>query len=486
MNALIILVYWLSMAALSVYGVMGLYTLWQYRRHRRHPFPCPPLPDDPPAVTIQLPLYNEPFVVKSLIHAAVKQQYPSHCLQIQVIDDSTDATTSKAALLIENYQNKGVNICLVHRDTRTGYKAGALANAQTTATGEFIAIFDADFQPEPDFLRHTIPHFLADNRLGVLQTRWGHLNHNESVLTAVQAIALDKHFIIEQTVRHRANLFPKFNGAGGVWRRACLEDAGGWQTDTVCEDLCLSTRALLKGWQFHFLPNVISPAELPATISAYKIQQARWAKGSCQCLWKYGYAILSAPEQSLAARLYALLTMSAYLTHFLVIGLLLLQIPLIVLEYRPPAWAWLFTLPGLGQPLLFIVSQQVLHRNWVWRLRHLPTLLLVAIGLAPAVTRAILQVAYGRHHPFIRTPKRGNAPAAINDAAFDWLLLVELFLALYAFIAAGMALYYHNTGPFLFLMMCTLGLGYVAGLSLRDIIDFRRTPHHSSQSPGES
>ncbi|HEX6384945.1 MAG TPA: glycosyltransferase, partial [Anaerolineae bacterium] len=262
------LIYLLTMAGLSLYGFAGLLTLCLYWRHRQQVFPCPPVPSDLPPVTVQLPIYNERFVVDRLIESAVALDYPPDRLQIQVIDDSTDGTTGRAAELVRHYEKKGVNISLLHRQHRQGYKAGALSGALMQAQGEFIAIFDADFQPSPSFLRQTIPHFLHEPALGLVQTRWGHLNAHESALTAAQAIALDKHFVMEQTVRHRANLFPKFNGAAGVWRRRCLEMAGGWHDDTVCEDLCLSTRAILQGWQFLFLNDVVAPAELPDSILA--------------------------------------------------------------------------------------------------------------------------------------------------------------------------------------------------------------------------
>lgn len=469
MTTILIVSYWLIVAVLSIYGLLGLYTLWQYSRHRQDEFPCPPLPEDPPTVTIQLPLYNEPYVVKRLIRTAVNQQYPRHRLQIQVIDDSTDITTNRASRLVEQYKRKGIDISLIHRTERTGYKAGALAHALPEATGEFIAIFDADFQIEPDFLQQTIPHFYSDDRLGMVQTRWGHLNDGESALTAVQAIALDKHFAIDQTVRHHANLFPKFNGAAGVWRKACIDEACGWQDDTVCEDLCLSTRAVLSGWRFRFLPHVVIPAELPSAITAYKSQQARWAKGSFQCLLKHSRAVITTPGQSLAARLVALLTMAAYLTNPLLILLLLLQIPLILVDYQPSAWMLIFTLISFGQPLLFIAGQQVLHPDWWWRLRHLPTLLVIAVGLSPANTRAILQVGYGRTHTFIRTPKQGHLTNPRYQAIpFDWLILAELFLAGYALAGIVLALYLHNTASLLFLLTCALGLGYVTWLSLRE------------------
>ncbi|MCZ7665723.1 MAG: glycosyltransferase [Chloroflexi bacterium] len=295
--------------------------------------------------------------------------------------------------------------------TGKGYKAGALSAALPLAQGEFIAIFDADFEPQPDFLQKTIPYFVNEPSLGMIQARWGHLNADQSPLTAAQAIALDKHFAMEQTVRHRANMYPKFNGAGGVWRRTCMEDAGGWQADTVCEDLDLSTRAILKGWQFRFLNDVTAPAELPTSMTAYKSQQARWAKGSTQCLAKFGWQILRDRQHSLRARLYALITMAAYGAHLLLILLLLLQIPLIYGRFHPPAALFTFSLIAIGQPLLFVLAQQTLYPDWLRRLRHFPTLLIIAIGLAPSNSRAILQAIWGREHVFVRTPKIGDQAA---------------------------------------------------------------------------
>ena len=322
-------VYLAAAAALSVYGLLGLFTLVVYWRHRHDAVPVPPSPKNWPKVTVQLPVFNEKYVVERLIDAAASLHYPREQLQIQVLDDSTDETTAIAAARVAHYQQQGFNISLHHRHNRQGFKAGALAEGLIKATGEFIAVFDADFQPQPDFLQDIVPHFLAEERLGLIQVRWDHLNQGQSPLTAAQAIALDKHFAIEQVVRFRANYFPKFNGSGGVWRRQCLEASGGWQDDTVCEDLCLSTRAVLNGWQFRFLPQVTAPAELPTSITAYKNQQARWAKGSAQCLLKFGREIVTSQEQSWVGRWYALLSMSAYVTSALVIVLSLALVPLV-------------------------------------------------------------------------------------------------------------------------------------------------------------
>lgn len=466
----LIALYLLALGGLALYGLLGLFTLWQFWLHRGETDREPAFRvDDLPPVTVQLPIYNERYVVERLITAAASLRYPRDRLQIQVLDDSTDDTTARAASLVAYYQSEGLDISLVHREQRTGYKAGALAAGLAAARGAFLAIFDADFQPEPDFLLRTVPLFLDDPRLGVVQARWGHLNAHDSLLTEAQALALDKHFVVEQTVRHRAELFPKFNGTAGVWRRACLEDSGGWQDDTVCEDLCLSTRAVLRGWRFHFLPGVVAPAELPSTASAYKSQQARWAKGSTQCLVKYGRPILASRSQPRTARLYALLTMSSYATSFLVLLLLLLQLPLLYFGVRLSAWLAVFGIAGLGQPLLFILGQQQSYRDWKRRLLYLPALLMTGIGLSVTLCRAVLQALLSRRHPFVRTPKWGGAlPARPYRLPFDWIIVAELFFAGYAALALTLALQRHNYGPVLFLLSCVAGFAYISLLSLRE------------------
>ena len=462
--------YLLALSGLSLYGCLGLFTLWLFWRHRRDVAPRPSFsPADLPPVTVQLPLYNERYVVDRLIRAAARLRYPPGRLQIQVIDDSTDDTTDRAARLVEQYRQAGVDIELLHREQRPGYKAGALAAALPKARGDLIAIFDADFRPEPDFLYQTVPHFLDDPQLGVVQTRWGHLNDGDSPLTAAQALALDKHFAVEQFVRFRAGLFPKFNGTAGVWRRVCIEDVGGWQSDTVCEDLCLSTRAVLRGWRFHFLPDVVAPAELPAGIRAYKNQQARWAKGSTQCLLKFGRAILTSGRHSWTARLYALLSMSAYATSLCLILLLLLQLPILALDVRFPAEMMVFSIAGLGQPLLFLLSQQTLYRAWWRRLPRFPALFLTAVGLSVTLARSVLHALIGGDNRFVRTPKSGDrGRAAGYQLPLDWTTIAEGTLALYAAAGLVLAVLRRNPGPAFFLALCVLGYAYVAGLSLRD------------------
>src|SRR5579864_4630406 len=273
--------YFFVLIVLAVYGWHRYYLVWLYMKHRdRQPKTLPPL-DPLPAVTIQLPLYNEMYVADRLIQAVCDLEYPRDRLEIQVLDDSTDETRSIAELAVRRHQAQGLNITYHTRTNRRGYKAGALEDGMKVARGEFIAIFDADFIPAPDFLTKLMPHF-ADGKVGMVQARWGHINQDYSLLTKIQAILLDGHFILEHGGRNRSGRFFNFNGTAGVWRRAAIEDAGGWQHDTLTEDLDLSYRAQLRGWRFVFESGLIAPAEVPVEMNGFKSQQHRWAKGSIQ------------------------------------------------------------------------------------------------------------------------------------------------------------------------------------------------------------
>ena len=330
--------------------------------------------------------------------------------------------------------------------------------------GEYVAIFDADFVPPSNFLMRVIPFLVNDPGLGVVQTRWGHLNENQSYLTGAQALALDKHFTIEQLVRHRAGIYPKFNGAAGVWRKACIEDCGGWHDDTACEDLCLSIRASLRNWRFHYAHDVVAPAELPSTILAYKIQQARWTLGATQCLSKYGRRIWEDPLTSRTARVYALLSMSAYVTNALLLSLLLVQWPILIMQIRPPEWLYLVGLLGLGQPILFILAQISLYSRWTKRLLFFPALLTVSIGISPSNTRALIQAVSRRDFTFSRTPKGSGKSYPVVPGR---MLVVESALFVYTLGALLTAVLIGNIGPILLLGSATIGFGYVIYHSLR-------------------
>ncbi len=476
---------------LGTFGFLGYITLWYYWLNKDNAPEKPPLPADGdlPLVTIQLPVFNERYVIGRLIESAINLDYPKDKLEIQVVDDSTDSTAQLAAEIVAKYQQNGVMIEHVHRTNRNGYKAGALDAAVDQAKGAFVAIFDADFKPSPDFLKNTIPYFLADDNLGMVQTRWGHLNQDNSFLTAAQAMAMDKHFVIEQTVRHRADFYPKFNGTAGIWRTACVQDSGGWQDATVCEDLCLSTRAILKGWDFTFLPDVVTPGELPTSVSAYKNQQARWAKGSLQCLLKYGWRILTDQTHSLIGRLYALITMSGYLAHPFLIIIILSQVPFMLMGTVLSPKFFLFSLLGLGQPVLFIISQQLIYPDWRYRLRHFPTLMLVSLGLGPIITRAIFEILTNQTHRFIRTPKgeqdalnSGQINKKGEDAyqlPFDWIVLVELGLACYGLIGIILSINTGNFAPIFLMGYCMTGYGLMAWLNIKEHLPRFRIPKQS-------
>ncbi|MEX0602114.1 MAG: cellulose synthase family protein, partial [Bacteroidota bacterium] len=276
----VLLLYFISLLILFTFGAHGFVMVYHYLRQRRRTSQVPDL-DREPVVTVQLPVFNELYVVTRLIDAVCALDYPREKLEIQVLDDSTDETVQIAAEAVARHRAQGTDIKHIRRETRTGFKAGALKFGLESARGEFIAIFDADFVPRPEFLRRTLPYF-ADPKTGLVQTRWEHLNSSYSLLTRTQAMALDGHFVIEQAVRNRAGFFINFNGTGGIWRKACIEDSGNWHADTLTEDLDLSYRAQLRGWHFRYLDDFTSPAELPAEVNALKSQQFRWTKGAIE------------------------------------------------------------------------------------------------------------------------------------------------------------------------------------------------------------
>lgn len=466
---------------LALYGANALFTTLVYLRRRRQTSAPPPLPTTWPTVTVQLPIFNELHVVERLIDAVAGLDYPRDRLQIQVLDDSTDETTALAQARVEHYRRQGVDIALLHRVRRKGYKAGALAEALGTATGEFIAIFDADFAPPADFLRRTVPYLAADPGLGFVQTRWGHLNADYSPLTRAQTLALDGHFVVEQAARQRSGWFFGFNGTAGLWRRGCIEAAGGWQTDTLCEDLDLSYRAQLGGWRGLYLPDVVAPAEVPPQLAAYRRQQARWATGSVQTLRKLGGRVATAPRP-LLTRIEGLLHLSAYLCHPLMVALLLLTLPLLLLagDQRGPLH-WLMAYLGFataGPPLLFAVAQRELHpkpwgrRGWLARMTALPVLMLLGTGVALSNTVAVLRGLSGRPTAFRRTPKfrvenRSDAWQGKRYALpADPIVLGELALAAYALLTVAVAVARDYLYAVPFMLLYAAGFGMVAGVTL--------------------
>jgi cellulose synthase/poly-beta-1,6-N-acetylglucosamine synthase-like glycosyltransferase len=427
-------------------------------------------------VTVQLPIYNERYVVDRLLRAAAHLEYPADRLEIQLLDDSTDDTREIASRLVQQYRATGIDMVHLHRAVRPGYKAGALGEGLALCRGEFVAIFDADFVPDPDFLWRTLPYF-RDPRVGMVQTRWGHLNRDYSLLTTAQAFGIDGHFGVEQGSRAWAGLYLNFNGTAGIWRKAAIEDAGGWQADTLTEDLDLSYRAQLKGWQLVFLPDVVCPAELPVEIQGFKSQQHRWAKGSIQTARKLVPALLRTPG-SWFRKYQAVIHLTHYSAHPLMLLVALASPPLLYLDWFFASWRSLFAsaaffcLATFGPSALYCYSQRVLYPDWRRRVAYLPSLMLLGTGIALSNTRAVLEGMFQRAGEFVRTPKfairtrKDSWRTKRYRSHFDWMAVGELLLSVYSGI--GVYLFLHRgrllIGPFL--VLYTLGFGYVGILTL--------------------
>jgi len=464
--------YVLCLLGLAIYGLNSLWLTLLYLRSKRQPsasLPAGEIWTSWPRVTVQLPIFNERYIVERLLDAVVKLDYPRDRLQIQVLDDSTDLTATVVHHLVAQHQAQGLDIQLIHRTVRTGFKAGALAEGLKSATGELIAIFDADFVPEADWLRGAVPEF-RDPRLGCLQTHWGHLNRNYNSLTQAQALGVDGHFVVEQTARSRNGLFLNFNGTAGLWRRAAIDDVGGWQADTLTEDLDLSYRAQLRGWRIGYLPDVIVPAELPAQMDAFKQQQFRWAKGTMQTLRKLLHRLWQA-DIPWRVRLEAMIHLASYAVHPLMLMLLLLT-PLIgmwagaVQRFFP--WS---SLIAFGPPLLYSVAETADMPHLRDRLRVLPLLLLLGYGLSLNNSLAVVEGLIGRGGDFHRTPKFNlhdrvghwaDSAYAMQHSSIAW---GEISLAGYA-LGAIVVLWPKDGWVTIPWMMCYVaGYLFIAGLS---------------------
>lgn len=459
---LLTLVYIFSAVALAAYATSGLALLliWLCRRHQQPDLPAV-AEAQLPHVTIQIPVYNERTVIGRLIDAAAQLDYPRDRLHVQILDDSSDDTSDLIVLRVARQQRAGLSIAHVRRGDRAGFKAGALAYGLAQTSADLVAVFDADFVPPPDFLRRVVPYFYADSRLGMVQTRWAHINAGENLLTRGQALSLDGHFVVEQTARSRGGLLLNFSGSAGVWRVLCIRDAGGWSAETLCEDLDLSYRAQLRGWRFLYLPEVVVPAEIPPQLAAYKQQQARWAKGSTQNMLRLAGRLWGSRQVTFPQKVMGTLHLGQYVVHPLMLLLLILSMPLLhagALEQLPLAP---LGLAGLGPPLLYLFSQRHLYEDWPQRLLAFPTLLAVGTGLALVNTLAILGALWGRPNVFRRTPKfRGEAWQQSRYALRGgWTVIGEALLAVYAAAGGGYALQAAPPlAPFLFIYAFAFGV----------------------------
>jgi len=458
--------YGLVVFLLSLYSLNhGILAVVFWRLRRRHPDVTPPGALDAP-VTIQIPIYNEIFVAERVIRSACDVDYPRHLLEIQVLDDSTDETVDLTRRLVAEYQAEGVSITHVHRTDRRGFKSGALANGLAQARGEFLAVFDADFVVPPDFLHRTIPHF-GDPRVGFVQTRWSYYNETASELTRATALALDGHFVVEQSARSWAGWFLNFNGTAGVLRRAAIVDAGGWQDDTLTEDLDLSYRLQLAGWRPVFLPHVTCPSEIPEDVHSLKVQQFRWTKGPIETarkllprLWRADLPLLvkwQGTMHLLGATAYPLIVLMTLLTPAMVLAA----------AHRPSRMIWplslYFFVATLGTLICYASAACWRGGAWWARLVRYPLFLALSIGISAHNTLAVLEALRGKRSSFERTPKYRatiDGPAvraARYRSRVSWSLALDVVLAVCSATALTLAIQLGQYGAVPFLTLCTGG-----------------------------
>lgn len=460
-------VYLINTILLSIFGFHALVlSLYRYKRYKA-PKEQEMLSDNEcPTVTIQLPIYNERYVVERLIECAASFDYPQHKYNIQVLDDSTDDTSEIVRRVVSKYQAKGLEIEHIIKPDRKGYKAGALKLGHELAKGEFIAIFDADFLPNKDFLKRTIAYFKNGKNIGCVQTRWGHLNREFSWLTRAQAAGIDGHFIVEQESRSGLSLFLNFNGSAGIWRRECILDSGSWQHDTLTEDLDLSYRAQLKGWSIFYTPYVTAPAELPVHINAFKQQQFRWAKGSIQTarklLWK-----LWKSHQPFLIKISGTLHLINYLVHPLVLLNLLLLLFFIPTNNRFLFWLPVFSLAAIGPVLMYWLAMQENRKNDDKQFLNLFILIILGIGMSYNNARGVMEAIFSIESQFKRTPKFNLQKSERFNLASDYHIVantnhwIEACLAITAMILLVFAIIHRIWGSVIWMMLYACGYTYV-------------------------
>jgi cellulose synthase/poly-beta-1,6-N-acetylglucosamine synthase-like glycosyltransferase len=475
LSDLIGFIYLIIIVWLALYGINNLINVILYlhikKTLKQKQFVSPP--KEWPPVTVQLPIFNEKYTVERLLRAVTRMDYPADRLQIQVLDDSTDDTAELVSQLVDEYRAQGINIERLHRTNRKGYKAGALYEGLSYASGELLAIFDADFVPKPDWLKQTVPLF-QNRALGCLQTRWGHTNRKYNSLTRAEAMAIDGHFIVEQTARSRNDLFLNFNGTAGLWRRACIEDAGGWEWDTLTEDLDLSYRAQMRGWKIGYVPDVVVPAELPSQVEAFKKQQFRWAKGSFQVVRKLLPKVFESNDIPWSVRWMAFLHLTGYMVHPLMLCLLLLTLP--VGLFVPFAFK-IFpfsVLTGFGPPFLYLIAAAPQTPPLRERLKLIPIMTITGFGISLSTSIAVIEGLLGKGGNFVRTPKLNlpNIQGHHNVIDESYMQPIspfvwgEIALGFYALLTGYILAGYIGWGIIPWMLLYVIGYFYIAGLNL--------------------
>lgn len=477
MDDLVLIGYFLSLTILFVFGLHGFIMIFYHKKYRHNSPKASQENSFEPKVTMQLPLYNELYVAERLINAICQIEYPKEKLEIQVLDDSTDETTEIVAKIVSIKQKEGFNIKHIRRGSREGFKAGALKYGLELAEGEFISIFDADFIPHKEFLRKTLS-FFTDEKVGLVQTRWEHLNGDYSIITKAQALALDGHFVIEQTVRNKAGFFINFNGTGGIWRKQCIIDAGNWHDDTLTEDLDLSYRAQLKGWRFVFLRDFTSPAELPSEINALKAQQFRWTKGAVETAKKILPLVWSS-NQPLRIKLQSTFHLTSNLVFPFILLAAILNVPLIFIKNSGSYDAYfaimsIFVLAFISSFLFYMYAQKDIRVDWKKKVILFPLFMAGSMGFAVNNSRAVIEGLLNRKSEFVRTPK-----FKLESKNDTWLgnkylnkkigfsVIVEALLAIYCFIGLLSSIYFMELAAIPFQTLFFLGFFFVSYTSIK-------------------
>jgi cellulose synthase/poly-beta-1,6-N-acetylglucosamine synthase-like glycosyltransferase len=472
--------YFFVMVVLSVYGIHRYTLVYNFFKNRKNVAPPQPEISEWPKVTVQLPIYNERYVIERLIEAVAQFDYPRELLDIQVLDDSTDQTQQVARDCVERHRALGIPISYIHRTNREGFKAGALQEGLKVATGEFVAIFDADFIPPAEFLRRTVPYF-NDRKLAMVQTRWSYINRNYSVLTEVEAILLDGHFAIEHSSRYRSGLFFNFNGTAGIWRRAAIDDAGGWQHDTLTEDTDLSYRAQLRGWHFVYLPEIDCPSELPVEMNAFKSQQARWAKGLMQTAKKVLPRVMRSNE-SPARKAEAVFHLTANISYPLMVFLSIILLPAMIVRFYQ-GWFQvmlidfpLFVASSCSISSFYLAAERALYpKTWRRTFWYLPVVMAVGIGLSVKNALAVIEALCGVKSEFVRTPKYRVEADAQRTASWmkksyrkrpGLMPFLEVALGLYFAAAVLYAMQNENFATVPFFILFVWGYLYTGLMSL--------------------
>ena len=477
--------YFIVLFVLAVYGLHRYWLVYDYFAYAKNVPPSPPEVKEWPRVTIQLPIFNERYVVERLVEAVSHFDYPVELLDVQVLDDSTDETQQVARACVERHGAQGMPIVYIHRTNREGYKAGALENGLKTATGEFVAIFDADFLPEPDFLRRTIPYFMnpeGGEKIGMVQTRWTYLNSDYSLLTNVETILLDGHFVVEHGARSRRGTFFNFNGTAGVWRRKAIDEAGGWEHDTLTEDTDLSYRSQLKGWKFLYLPQIECASELPVDMNGFKAQQARWAKGLMQTAKKILPKVLRS-DAPWHVKAEAFFHLTANISYPLMVLLSTMLLPVMIVRFQQ---GW-FQMLLIDLPLFlastcsissfYLVAQRELRpKTWQRTFFYLPFVMATGIGISVRNAQAVLEAIVGKKSEFARTPKfniegkQGTFAKKSYRNKAGWLPYAEIVLGLYFSMTVAYAIINENYATVPFLLLFVWGYLYTGLMSLGHLL----------------